>query len=229
MKKNLIIAIAFIFLGIFSSCEKDNLDIAPNATFSGEIRDLETGELVQQDILEGSKIYFIELGWDNAPVQSMVFKNDGTFRNDLMFSGDYKIIMNKGNFIPQDTIRYQMKKGANTHTFEVLPYIRITDTDIKFRDGKIIAKFKMQQMTSDVIKAISLFVHPDISVGYRIQTASVTYQLNTNAEDAEYEIVMDISNYSKISRGNSYYFRIGALSNAPEAKYNYAPPVNVDL
>lgn len=229
MKKNLTIIAMLVLFGIFYSCEKDNLDYAPDASFSGEIRDLETGELVQQDILEGAKIYFIELGWNNPPVQSMVFKNDGTFQNNLMFSGDYKIIMNKGNYIPQDTIRYQMKKGANTHTFEVIPYIRITDTDIKFRDGKIVAKFKMQQTTSEPVKAISLFAHPDISVGYRIQTASVTYELNTIAEDVEYEIVMDINNYNKISTGNSYYFRIGALSGASEAKYNYAPAVNVDL
>lgn len=229
MKKNLTIIALLAFLGIFSSCEKDNLDYAPNASFSGEIRDLETGELVQQDILEGSKIYFIEQGWDNPPVQAMVFKNDGTFQNNLMFSGDYKIIMNKGNYIPLDTIRHQLKKGSNTHTFEVIPYIRITDTDIKFRDGKVIAKFKMQQTTGNPVKAISLFAHPDISVGYRIQTANVTYEINAVAEDTEYEISMDISKYDKISRGNSYYFRIGALSSAAEAKYNYAPAMNVDL
>ncbi len=218
-----------IVLGLFSSCEKDNLNYAPNASFSGEIRDLETGELLPQDILEGSKIYFIELGWNNPPVQSMVFKNDGTFRNDLMFAGDYKIILNKGNYVPLDTLLYQMKPGANTQLFEVVPYVRIKDADIKFRDGKVIAKFKMQQNSNNPIKAISLFAHPDISVGYRIQTASVTYELNTNAQDSEYEITMDISNYSQIKTGNSYYFRIGALSSAAEAKYNYSPAINVDL
>ncbi|WP_104384656.1 DUF3823 domain-containing protein [Sphingobacterium sp. HMA12] len=229
MKTNLIIMGMLIVLGLFSSCEKDNLDYAPNASFSGEIRDLETGELLPQDILEGSKIYFIELGWNNPPVQSMVFKNDGTFRNDLMFAGDYKIILNKGNYVPLDTLLYQMKPGANTQLFEVVPYVRIKDADIKFRDGKVIAKFKMQQNSNNPIKAISLFAHPDISVGYRIQTASVTYELNTNAQDSEYEITMDISNYSQIKTGNSYYFRIGALSSAAEAKYNYSPAINVDL
>lgn len=215
--------------GLFFSCDKDNLDYAPNASFYGEIRDLETGELVQQDILDGSKIYYIELGWNNPPVQSTVFKNDGTFRNDLMFMGDYKIIMNKGNYIPQDTIRYSMNKKENFLAFEVIPYIRITDTDIKFRDGKIVAKFRMQQTTTNPIKSISLFAHPDISVGHRIQKANVTYNLNTTAKDGEYEIIMDISNSEEIKRGNSYYFRIGALSSASEAKYNYAPAINVDL
>ncbi|MFR2070645.1 MAG: DUF3823 domain-containing protein [Bacteroides nordii] len=89
--------LTIIFFSIcFVACEKDNLDIAPNATFGGEIRDMETGELVEQEIIRGSQIYFIELGWDNPPVQAMAVKNDGTFQNNLMFAGDYKIILNKG-------------------------------------------------------------------------------------------------------------------------------------
>ena len=85
--------LTIIFFSIcFVACEKDNLDIAPNATFGGEIRDMETGELVEQEIIRGSQIYFIELGWDNPPVQAMAVKNDGTFQNNLMFAGDYKII-----------------------------------------------------------------------------------------------------------------------------------------
>ena len=90
--------LTIIFFSIcFVACEKDNLDIAPNATFGGEIRDMETGELVEQEIIRGSQIYFIALGWDNPPVQAMAVKNDGTFQNNLMFAGDYKIILNKGN------------------------------------------------------------------------------------------------------------------------------------
>ena len=86
--------LTIIFFSIcFVACEKDNLDIAPNATFGGEIRDMETGELVEQEIIRGSQIYFIELGWDNPPVQAMAVKNDGTFQNNLMFAGDYKIII----------------------------------------------------------------------------------------------------------------------------------------
>ena len=49
--------LTIIFFSIcFVACEKDNLDIAPNATFGGEIRDMETGELVEQEIIRGSLI-----------------------------------------------------------------------------------------------------------------------------------------------------------------------------
>lgn len=230
MKRNIIFIAVIILLGSFYACEKDNLgDYAPNASLSGEIRDIETGELIQQDIIDGSKLYFIELGWDNAPLQSMVIKNNGTFQNDLMFAGNYKMIMNRGNFVNQDTIDYKMKKGKNSINLEVTPYIRISDVDIKFRDGKIIAKFKMRQTTADVVKSIALFAHPDISVGFPINTAKVVQELNAYATEKEYEIIMDVEKENAIKRGNSYYFRIGALSNAGEAKYNYAAPINVDL
>ena len=81
---------------MFYSCEKDNLE-GPDAIFAGELRDRKTGELIQQEISDGSRVYFIEQGWgDNPPVQNMVVKKDGTFYNGMIFSGDYKIILNRG-------------------------------------------------------------------------------------------------------------------------------------
>ena len=43
------------------SCEKDNLE-GPDAIFAGELRDRKTGELIQQEISDGSRVYFIEQG-----------------------------------------------------------------------------------------------------------------------------------------------------------------------
>lgn len=230
MKRNTIFIAIIAILGSFYACEKDNLsDYAPNASLMGEIRDIETGELVEQDIINGSKIHFIELGWENPPTQTMVIKNDGTYQNDLMFAGDYKIIMNKGNYTNQDTLDFKMKKGQNTLSFQVTPYIRISNVDIKLRDGKIIAKFKMRQTTSDFVKSIALFAHSDISVSFNINTSRVIQTFDGYATDEEYQIVMDLSKEGVIKSGKSYYFRVGALSNAGEAKYNYAPAINVDL
>ena len=49
---------------ILHSCELDNYD-GPDATLSGRIIDKETGELVEQDIIRGTQIEFIEHGYDN--------------------------------------------------------------------------------------------------------------------------------------------------------------------
>mgnify|MGYP003199778560 CR=1 FL=1 len=200
--------LTIIFFSIcFVACEKDNLDIAPNATFGGEIRDMETGELVEQEIIRGSQIYFIELGWDNPPVQAMAVKNDGTFQNNLMFAGDYKIILNKGNYIPQDTIDFRINKG-----------------------NKVVAKFSLQQYTVDPVKTIALFAHTESHVSSNIQTAKVSSEINTAVSPlTEYELSMDLSQTTGIEREHSYFFRIGALSSTSEAKYNYSPAVEIDL
>ena len=210
--------LTIIFFSIcFVACEKDNLDIAPNATFGGEIRDMETGELVEQEIIRGSQIYFIELGWDNPPVQAMAVKNDGTFQNNLMFAGDYKIILNKGNYIPQDTIDFRINKGKNYKVFEVLPYIRIVNPDIRYKGNKVVAKFSLQQYTVDPVSS-------------NIQTAKVSSEINTAVSPlTEYELSMDLSQTTGIEREHSYFFRIGALSSTSEAKYNYSPAVEIDL
>ena len=75
---------------ILHSCELDNYD-GPDATLSGRIIDKETGELVEQDIIRGTQIEFIEHGYDNPLTQYMVIKNDGTYANKMMFANDYTI------------------------------------------------------------------------------------------------------------------------------------------
>ena len=195
--------LTIIFFSIcFVACEKDNLDIAPNATFGGEIRDMETGELVEQEIIRGSQIYFIELGWDNPPVQAMAVKNDGTFQN----------------------------KGKNYKVFEVLPYIRIVNPDIRYKGNKVVAKFSLQQYTVDPVKTIALFAHTESHVSSNIQTAKVSSEINTAVSPlTEYELSMDLGQTTGIEREHSYFFRIGALSSTSEAKYNYSPAVEIDL
>lgn len=60
--KTLFIAMSALIL---HSCELDNYD-GPDATLSGRIIDKETGELVEQDIIRGTQIEFIEHGYDRA-------------------------------------------------------------------------------------------------------------------------------------------------------------------
>ena len=48
----------------FMSCELDNYDM-PNAALFGSIVDAETGELLEQDIINGTQIEYIELGFDD--------------------------------------------------------------------------------------------------------------------------------------------------------------------
>jgi hypothetical protein len=231
MKKILIICLAICSCCSFNACQKDNLD-GPDATFSGELRDKKTGELLSQEISDGSRIYFIEMGWgDNPPVQNMVIQRDGTFNNSMMFSGDYKVIMNRGNYVPLDTMDFKIKKGKNFHVFEVNPYLRIFEPEIYLNGRNVTAKFKLEQVTSNQVYRISLFAHSHIDVSNKLHIVNRTSDLNRQVADGEtFELSINLDDNSSILKsGQSYYFRIGAQSHGNETKYNYASSIKIAI
>mgnify|MGYP000037190872 CR=1 FL=1 len=178
MKKLLFLLCVVVAGSMFYSCEKDNLE-GPDAIFAGELRDRKTGELIQQEISDGSRVYFIEQGWgDNPPVQNMVVKKDGTFYNGMIFSGDYKIILNRGNYVPLDTLDMKIKPGKNYQVFEVNPYLRIIEPEISVIGRKVVAKFKLEQVTSNEVYRISLFAHSHIDVSNKLNIVNRTEELN---------------------------------------------------
>lgn len=213
------------------SCEKDNLD-GPDATLAGELRDIDTDELVPQEILDGSRVYFIEKGWgDNPLVQNTVIKRDGTFYNGLIFSGDYDIIMDKGNYVPLDTLSVELKPGNNFYVFHVQPYIRVINPNIFLDGDRIIARFSIEQTTNNYVNRISLFAHSHIDVSQRLNVVNQSVDLNRLVDKNEvFELSINLSDYQSILKpGNSYYFRIGAVSTASEAKYNYSTAVQISI
>ena len=215
----------------FSSCEKDNLK-GPDAKIFGQIRDLETGEPIQQDIIDGSLIYYIENGFDVPQLQTAVFKNDGSYRNNLMFSGNYKFVLTRGNYVSLDTLHIQIKKGNNEINFEAIPYLRLKNTTIDLIGERIHAKFTLEDPEVNGVNKIGLFVHSDVTVGNGIKIAWVEIVLDRDITDGgeEFEIIYNLSSFAdKITQGRDYYFRVGALSSASEARYNYAAPVKITL
>lgn len=230
--KKILLLFAVALLGItFYSCEKDNLE-GPDATFTGELRDRKTGELISQEISDGSRVYYIEQGWgDNPPVQNMVIKKDGTFSNSMIFSGSYKVIMNRGNYVPLDTLDMKIKPGKNFQVFEVNPYLRILEPEISISGRKVIARFKLEQVTSNKVYRISLFAHSHIDVSNKLNIINRTEELDRSITDGEaFELSINLDEYtSTLVPGKTYYFRIGAQSQGNETKYNYAASVKLDV
>jgi hypothetical protein len=228
--------IAIIFGGLcFHSCELDNYD-APSASLSGAFIDSETGELIESDLISGTQVELIEHGFENPSIQRIVVQVDGTYRDDMMFEGTYSIppIM-RGNFVPpidgdsltNDTLIIEIK-GQTVHDFVVQPYIRIKDANITIDGTKITATFKLQQTVENKIKAIGLFGHISPAVGEPLQVGKKTQTLNKVVDpDDEYELVLDVRTDKDFEKGKAYHFRIGALIDAAEAEYNYAPAVRL--
>lgn len=229
MKKMKLYITALFGLLIADSCKLDNY-AGPNAVFYGSIMDSQTNERIEQDIINGAQIEYIEQGYENPQNQYIRIKNDGTFRNNLMFEGSYIVKPVRGNFVPVEPKQIQIK-GELKMDFLVQPYIRVKDAVIKKTGNKIIATFKIQQTVSNTVKKIGLYAHPGPSVGEPMRIVASERVINavTNANTV-YTLEIDLtSNSSALKPGNQYFFRVGALINAPEAKFNYAPAVRIAI
>lgn len=216
-----------LLLGLVAlvSCQKDNYK-APDAAIYGSFIDIDTGELVPQDIYNGTEIEYVEKGY--STIEKMIVKNDGTYRNALIFSGEYEIVPRRGNFEPVDpqTVRIE---GETRLDFMVKPYIRIKDLVIYRNGDKIVAQFNLEQTGYDNVSNVALFAYKEPSVGYLMFNDSVVVPVGERfTEDEMFTIIMDIPS-SKLEEGTSYYFRAGAIVDVPEAKYNYGPTVRLDI
>lgn len=230
MKK--IVFIIIVSLLCVYSCELDNYD-APNAKIYGKIIDSETGEAIQQEILEGSRIDYVELGdFKNPPTQQMRFKTDGSYRNDLMFSGKYHIQAQRGNFfiLPPDTIQV---KGETEYNFVTEPYIRIKNVNYAIEERDVVATFQIEQVADNPVKSIALFVDINPNVSQSLRKIANIAEINTRVgSENVFTLKMKIDPLMDIipSGKPTFYFRVGALiSEIAEAKYNYSEPYALEI
>jgi hypothetical protein len=227
MKKSFYILCAFVML--LCSCELDNYD-SPTAGISGRFLDAQTGALVEQDLINGTVISLSEHGYDPVGIQYLVVKNDGTYQNDLLFANTYTVQPVRGNFYPVDAQDVKIGKST-TLDFTVTPYLRIKDAQITYAAGKVTATFKIDQTGAANVRKIGLFAHPDPVVGQPVQMYSVEADLNRDVNGSEvFTLEIDVqANSSVFSRADDFFFRIGAIANAAESKYNYHPAQRIKL
>lgn len=230
--KNKIGKALFVALGVLMlhSCELDNYD-GPNATISGRIIDRETGELIQQDIINGTQIEYTEHGYEDPAFQYMIFKADGTYTNNLMFAGDYTMQVKRGNCIETEPVEITVN-GNTVYDFEVTPYLRIKELHIEREgDDKLVAHFHVQQTTNDIVVNMGLYAHLNPQAGQPMSDARVEWTPNMKLDETiDYTLTLNLSEWSHVLKaGSEYYFRVGAVVNAPEAKYNYAAPIRIKI
>jgi len=215
-------------LGLFS-CELDNYD-APTASFSGQFIDAQTGALVEQDLINGTVIQLAEHGYDPVGLQYLKVKNDGTFENKLLFENTYTVQPVRGNFYPVDAQDLEIRSGT-VMEFLVTPYLRILNPQITYLGGKVTATFSIAQSGASNVRKIGFFAHPNSVVGQPVQTFSVEKNINKDVTaDEVFTLEIDVASNSTIfGKADDFYFRIGAIANAAESKYNYVPTERITL
>jgi hypothetical protein len=233
MKKLRILITLLSLVAWFTSCEMNEIDNypQPNAGLSGKIVDVETGEPVQQDIIRGAAIEIREHGYDPVTPQYLIIKNDGTYANTRLFANTYTVQPVRGNFKVVEA-KDVVINGQTTLDFLVTPYIRIKEAKIE-RDGDIVrATFKMEQTSVNNVLKIGLYAHRDPHVGEPMQLAKKEINVNTVVDvNQVYTIEMDLFSDPDLvnNEGKVMFFRIGALIDVPEAKYNYAPALDIQI
>lgn len=244
MKKNTNKLLTILCLVLmFGSCKIDNYE-GPNASIHGGIIDKQTRELVGTELENGSSIRVFEQGFATPAAQVWSIMNTGEYRNNMVFAATYDVEFVNGNFFPFKAPGLVVKKGDNTHDFEVTPYVRVKNTKIVYDAAgkKIVATFNLEGGTAAVKwSEIRLFAFTDQYVGNNVKfdlKNTVSQFMVRNASPATidnttYTLTIDLTenkDFFKFDR--NYYFRVGALGNVQDVgtiRHNYSQLISIPI
>lgn len=245
----LVFIIGSLLLSI-NSCKIDNFPL-PDAQVFGAIRDTVGGGLIETDLNTGSVISVYELGEfaANPLRKTWLIKQSGEYRNNLVFSNDYRFEFSSCNFFPM--IRHHViKPGNNEIDFVVEPYIRIKNVSITHDavGNKINASFTLEGGRPTVqVGSVTLYAWSDMYVGAYVKktlaagTGTPSRSFTGAARNIDpatvYTLSIDLAaNQSTDKNGfgvhRNYYFRIGAItvqSGIDTIRSNYTPYVVIAL
>jgi hypothetical protein len=255
--KKLLYILPLLFLTC--SCDMFEMDNykGPDASITGNIIDVKTKTNVPTECKYGNFFggaylgaptegYFsvFEKGWDYEQAQYWHIKYDGSYSNTKIFSGKYRIEANSDNFYPVIKDEIEFKKGENTLDWEVIPYARVIDPVIEYKNGKFVASFKCEfgdDTKANKIVNAKLLCYPDAFVGIycnycgqdpgatstnivadgkTVNTLSIDPKLPVNQAEFKYE-------------GKDHFLRIAVCANGANfntgCHYNYCPTVMIKL
>lgn len=223
---------------VFTSCEKDNMQ-GPNALVFGTIKDKLTGKAVETELINGSSIEAYELGYPTQVLQRWLIKNDGQYRNNLVFSANYDFQLRNSNFFPISLLNYSVKSGENQLDFTVDPYLRINNCKIVYDAAgkKVTATFNLESGGPNVlVKSVRLYAFSDIYLGeatkFGISGSSIlSFVPSKTVDNGLITLTIDVAaNANIFPVGREYFFRVGALADVTGVgtiRQNYAPNVKI--
>ena len=231
-----------------TSCEWFLLDNTEqhNATVSGKIIDAATGETVQTEINNGGSIRFVELGWDAESFQSWAVKNNGTYRNNLVWAGDYRMETVEANYYPV-TQEFKLEKGDNVVDFNVTPYLRFLDHKISYDPAtkKIVATATVQvtdPSKTNKLNEIRLCCYTDCFVGQAYNgckndagaaVTNVTMDANGKATVTVAIDTQSADNAIEFKYERTHYVRLAGLATGSgvntSSRYNFTPTYSIRL
>jgi hypothetical protein len=170
-----------------------------------------------------------------------LIKNDGQFRNNLVFAANYDFQLRNNNFFPISLLNYSIKPGENQLDFTVDPYLRVNNCKIVHDPAgkKVTATFNLEAGGPNVkVRAVRLYAFSDIYVGEATKfgvtaASSISYAPSKTVDNGLITLTIDLAaNANLFPAGRDYFFRVGALADLAGVgtiRHNYAPIVKITL
>lgn len=214
-------------LMFISSCKLDNYP-APHAGIQGEILDAATGKKVPTEQPSGIDMRLLETkyGANTTPTDFWV-KPDGSFEDDAIFAGQYKVVPIQGAFFDADTALVTVS-GLTTVNFKVVPFLNINAT-ITPGTGSVTVSYTLsREQVGDKIMVAKTLVSAFPSVSNTINEFSQSHDLS-GTDDATVLATTYTDTITGLTSGSTYYVRVGAETNNTYSKYNYSEVVAVKI
>lgn len=227
MKKLLYIIPCMVIM--LTSCDWFVLDNQSDydASIYGSIFDSGTGALVPNELPTNySSITVYELGWDAEVAQSWNMKPNGTYRNNLIFSGDYKFYPVLSNYYPEEQ-NFTVVPGENKIDFTVTPYARIVNPEFSYdaANERIVATFSVEHGDPTRTSRIDtrLCVFPDRFVGQQFNSCKNVpgSAANNVVADGTTRITVYVDTNSPLAENDQFkytrthYIRVAAVATGP--------------
>ena len=246
IKYILMTVVAALFV---TSCDwfaLDNME-SYDATIAGKFVDAETGALVPSEVYGSQTGVFkiFELGWDAEAAQTWYIKNNGTYRNNLVWAGEYRMETNDANYYPHKQ-EFKLNKGDNEVNFEVKPFVRFLDQQFSYDPAtkKIMATCTVQvtdPAQTGTLNEVRLCCYTDCHVGSSFNNCkndanAVASNVQFDADGkATVTVAIDTQNSANATEfkyERVHYVRLAALATGSAntaARYNFTQTYSIAL
>ncbi len=229
MKKKNFLMYMLLILGIVS-CEIDNID-APSAAISGSLIDETTNKPLVTEQPNGFRIKMIETSWSESATPEYFWgKADGTFKNTKVFSATYDVQPVEGAFFPVDPVSVKIDK-SKTIDFTVTPYLSIHPKRVEIVGDAIEVEWTISRSkVGDKILDTRVFVvHDNPNVGTNYFTTALSPMVDLSGiSDEEALSTTYKQTITGLTKGKTYYVKIGARTDNSSKRYNFTETVKLE-
>ena len=212
---------------VLCACKIDDLD-APDSTFEGRLVDAGGNGIQLEQGASSARLKLEELSWSNTPLPLFLnLKQDGSFINNKLFPGNYKVTPVEGPFYPVAEKIVDIQ-GAAKQDFTVIPYLNVewAAEPVINADKKLSVSFKF---TSNAAPEGLTKPNP---LDYQLFISTNQYVGNNNWDNTAVGAVvpvkadmegqnLTISSSVPMKYSTTYYVRVGVRVNDTYKKYNY--------